>query len=167
MILVGSQALKLSSPRDTDYLIFENREGQRKSWFEENNNFHSIDAKDFKKIMNFDKDMRIWNKLYNYVIDRDINPNELDYNVFNYKDEIRDSLKWLVTNHSIVFKPYINLNNNGTWRKTNYHILYNLYLLLNDSKELTEEQKAVIQKIHDKEMPATFGEEVEKMILDL
>ena len=53
---------------------------------------------------------------------------------------------------------------NNCCDKKIYHIAYNMFILQNNSPILTNEQKEIVQKIHDKEMPIEYLDEMEKII---
>jgi hypothetical protein len=48
-----------------------------------------------------------------------------------------------------------------------YHFAYNLFILQNNSVYLTPEQKEIIQKIHDCQMPIEYLDELERMLNEL
>ena len=54
--------------------------------------------------------------------------------------------------------------NNGHCSKIIYHIAYNLFILENNSPIITDTQKAIIQRIHDRLMPVEYIDELEKRI---
>ena len=61
------------------------------------------------------------------------------------------------------FNPIIIVNKNCC-SKLVYHIAYNLFIVQNNSPIITEEQKAIVQKLHDGEMPISYIDKLRAMI---
>ena len=161
-IQVGSTILGLDNCRDTDILLIDSP--RRGSWFKDGINFHPVDNERLKAEMAFDTD-RYWDQFYAYMLDSDINPNNLDYNVFDYKDKLFSCIKNF--NFDKLHIVPFDYRPNGVMSKRLYHIAYNAFMLQNDSKILLPEQKVIVQKIHDHEMPLTYERELENLIKNL
>ena len=153
-IIVGSSILGLENVRDRDILVLDSE--REYSWFDlDKNNFHPVSYERLKNEMAFMPN-RYWDGFYAYMLDSDINPNELDYNVFEHKDDMRKMLKEFNFERRGMVIPEKYAPKIEFLDKKYYHLAYNLFLLQNGSKELSQEQKDIIQKIHDREMPLSY-----------
>lgn len=163
-IQVGSTILGLERCRDTDILVID--DGHKYSWFDKpsNYNYHPRSYERIKSEMAFES-AKYWDQFYAYMLDSEINPNNLDYNVFDHKDKILSCVKNFNFDRLYMVPDKYRLND--ALEKKVYHVAYNTFLLINDSKILTPEQKIIIQKIHDREMPLEYGRELEGLIKNL
>ena len=162
--IVGSSLLGLSDKRDLDYLVI----GTKPSDYI--NNGEDIRFREEKELLGclmFENNSFGW--IYNYQLDKQIN-NEFasyySYNLLDYRIQLIDRLK------EVVSKKIFNFNkrattNNGHCSKIIYHIAYNLFILENNSPIITDEQKVIIQKIHDRLMPIEYLDELECRINEL
>lgn len=108
-------------------------------------------------------------KLFNYQLDKSINKEFgefLPYTLLDYKNELISYLKDIVKCKRFNFDKRVT-SNKGHCTKIIYHIAYNLFILENNSPIITDEQKEIIQKIHDRLMPIEYLDELEKRILRL
>lgn len=108
-------------------------------------------------------------KLFNYQLDKSINKEFgefLPYTLLDYRNELVTYLKDIVKYKRFNFDKRVT-SNKGHCTKIIYHIAYNLFILENNSPIITDEQKEIIQKIHDRLMPIEYLDELEKRILRL
>ncbi len=150
---IGSKALGLNNTRDNDYIVIVDK-----------NNYYSriltseyelkLISKDFLlKNLNFETRYAI----YNYQYDKQIIGNEfpIDYHLMNHKEQLIDFISNTIKSKEMNFNKRITVNN-GCCSKLVYHVAWNIFALINNSVILTEEQKDIVQKIHDEEMPIKY-----------
>ena len=94
------------------------------------------------------------------------------YHILDYKEKLKRLLNLFIIQEFSVFGKvskgvYSRNMNRYVLPKIFYHIAYNLFILENNSVKLTDEQLEIVQKIHDKEMPVEYGEELKQRILNL
>lgn len=163
--LIGSKILNLSNCKDIDYLILDDNK----------NNIYNQNNADYryKTITNIKETLEFKNddgrKLFNYQLDRTINKEFgefIPYNILDYRNELIKFLKEIASNKMFNFNKRVTTNN-GHCSKIIYHIAYNLFILENNSPIITDKQKAIIQKIHDRLMPIEYIDELEKRINNL
>jgi hypothetical protein len=162
MILLGSKLLGLSNNKDTDYITINDETkpngekvdfGIRKlEWIENRLNFSIIDIY----------------TLYNYQLDQSILKQDfpIKYNILDYRSELIDMLKKIVRENMFNFHKGIQAEG-GNCSKMIYHIAYNVFIVQNNSPIITAEQKAIVQKIHDRQMPIDYLDTLAEMINNL
>ena len=165
IFLIGSKLLNLSNCKDIDYLVLDNN---KNNIYNQNN----IDYR-YRTITNIKETLKFKNddgrKLFNYQLDKTINKEFgefISYNILDYRNELTRFLKEIVSYKMFNFNKRVTTNN-GHCSKMIYHIAYNLFILENNSPIITDEQKAIIQKIHDRLMPIEYLDKLEKRILRL
>ena len=160
--LVGSSLLGLSKARDLDYLIIGTKPSDY-TYNEEDIRFR--EKNELLGCMKFENNSFGW--IYNYQLDRQINNAfalYYSYNLLDYRAQLINRLKKVVNKKLFNFNKIITQGNKCCC-KIIYHIAYNLFILENNSPIITEEQKVIIQKIHDLKMPIEYLDELEKRIL--
>lgn len=164
--LVGSKLIGLKNCRDTDYLIVYEGEMPKVERIQGVECFYT--TKEFLgKTLRFEKESIIMKNrsMFNYQLDTEIIGQNfpIEYHILNYRKELIKYLQKVV-----MFKKYKfdkeKYNKNNCCDKKIYHIAYNMFILQNNSPILTNEQKEIVQKIHDKEMPVEYLDEMEKII---
>lgn len=163
--LVGSSLLGLANIKDTDYMVFD--EEKRSAVFKDSIDYGYRTLENIKETLAF-KGNDNW-KLFNYQLDKSINKEFgefLPYNLLDYKNELVTYLKDIVKYRRFNFDKRVT-SNKGHCTKIIYHIAYNLFILENNSPIITDEQKEIIQKIHDKLMPIEYLDELEYRINNL
>lgn len=161
--LIGSSVLGLTNIKDTDYLyIYDDNETQVKIDDGQDNRYrtkqYQIDMLEFKN-----DDGR---KLFNYQCDKTINKEFgefIPYNILDYRNELTRFLKEIVKKKTFNFNKRITQGDKCCCKMI-YHIAYNLFILENNSPIITDEQKEIIQKIHDKLMPIEYIDELGRRI---
>lgn len=162
--LVGSNLLGLSKTRDVDYLIIGTKPSDY-IYNEEDIRFR--EENELLGCMKFENNSFGW--IYNYQLDRQINSDfalYYSYNLLDYRTQLINKLKKVVNKKLFNFNKIITQGNNCCC-KVIYHIAYNLFILENNSPIITEEQKAIIQDIHDIKMPIEYLDELATRILSL
>lgn len=162
--LVGSKLLGLQNAHDTDILLLDEEE-------EERVDIHYCTKSFLFKRMNFELPIEkpyINAYLHNYQLDADIIGQNFpyEYHILDQKDKYIELLTYLVDNKLMGFgrgEKY----NCGQLLKSIYHVAYIAFIMQNNSTELTEEQKAIIQKIHDNQMPQEYLDELVEIISNL
>ena len=163
--LIGSKLLGLKNNKDTDYLVL----GEKEKDYAILENGIEYSYKTFEWINNqmkfqeYKKNKRFF--LFNYQLDAKIIGQNfpIEYHILDYKNELIEYLNWIVENRKFNFSKKITVNKKCCAKKI-YHIAYNMFILQNNSPILTNEQKEIVQKIHDKEMPVEYLDEMEKII---
>ena len=163
--LVGSSLLGLTNIRDTDYLVVS--ENENNTDFNDGVDYRYRTTTNIKETLEFkNNDGR---KLFNYQLDKAINKEFgkfIPYNILDYRNELTRFLKEIVRYKMFNFNKRVTTNN-GHCSKMIYHIAYNLFILENNSPIITDEQKAIIQKIHDRLMPIEYIDELGRRINNL
>lgn len=163
--LIGSSMLGLTNTKDTDYLyIYEGSEKVIVN--DENDNRYRTKEYQIELLEFKNEDGR---KLFNYQCDQTINSefgSFIPYNIIDYKKELITFLKEIVKEKKFNFYWRITANG-GNCTKMIYHIAYNLFIIENNSPIITNEQKEIIQKIHDLKMPINYIYELERRINEL
>lgn len=154
MYLVGSKLLGLKNASDEDYIdIVEEEKNYRKVINGKDVNFRNKDL--LLKIMNFEADFEQWSMAmsWNYQLDADIIKQNfpIEYHILEHKEALRKFLNEIRNKKARNYSPAI-YDINGFMLKSCYHIAYNKFILENNSIILTDNQKDIIQKIHDHKM---------------
>lgn len=171
--LVGSYALGLSNSKDADYVVIVDGYDSEycvKKFEDGAEHFYETKA-NIDSFMLFERPFVHQNILryaINYQYDQSIIDSEfpLKYNILDQRQKYVEMLNWIVDNKALNFNKGINLNN---WKcsKLIYHVAYIVFILENNSTTLTSKQKAIVQKIHDKQMPIAYLDELSKRIKSL
>lgn len=171
--LIGSCQLGLKNNHDTDYLqIEESGDGSRyKREFKNGEDVVTRSAVNIDRQMNFELPINEKTAKYyiiNYQLDEEIIGQEFPYKyrILDKRDKYIQLLNYIADNKVLNFNKEININD---WHcsKALYHVAYLTFILENNSTILTAEQKAVVQKIHDKQMPIAYLDELEEKIRNL
>lgn len=166
---VGSVALGLNNTKDIDYVVISNKT-QKISVMNNDGIYEDLwcfTLEDLYKNLQF-KSCDIFTLLSNYEYDIEIIDSSfpIKYHILNYKEQLIKLLKEIVNNKSFNFDKRIT-QGNKCCSKMIYHIAYNLFILENNSPIITDEQKAIIQKIHDRLMPIEYIDELTEKINNL
>ena len=178
--LLGSKILKLDNSRDHDYIVVSEGEEYRREWLENGEDIlyigeitlkNKLEFKDIDSLIsnNTPSNRQLLNRmLYNYQYDKDIMPEEfcITYTLLDYREELTKLLKHIKEKKLFNFNKRIKINNQFC-SKIVYHIAYNIFILQNNSPILTQEQKEIIQKIHDFKMPVEYVDVLNEMIDNL
>ncbi len=166
--LIGSKLLGLDNNKDSDYLVISS-EYEYKRVASNGEDILYRSAANIQKFMTFNVDIKANARLLilNYQLDQSIIGQQfpITYNLIGYKDKVKELLKIIVENKLLNFNKRITVN--GCCSKLLYHVAYNVFILQNGTTTLTEEQKAIIQDIHDYKKPISYLDELEEMILKL
>lgn len=159
--LVGSKLLGLTNNKDEDYLCLTDEDKTRKEFI----NGKEIKYTPIKLLIERLNNIDVHNMftLWNYQLDEDIIGQDfpIKYHYLEHKDQYMKLIDYIIKNKEFNFNKDITADNRCC-TKIIYHIAYNIFILKNNSPIITEEQKAIIQKIHDLEMPIDYLDELEK-----
>ncbi len=163
--LVGSKRLNLDNPHDEDYLVITKRGYKRTSTdgIDEIQMSKSIYNQMTKFSMKNEKYEYL--QLFAYQLDNKIIGDDFPYkySVLKYKKKLLAYLNKIVDEKQFNFNKRISQNENCC-SKIIYHIAYNVFILENDSVDLTEEQKVIVQKLHDGKMPIEYIDTLKQKI---
>ena len=166
---VGSVALGLNNTKDIDYVVISNKT-QKISVMNNEGIYEDLwcfTLEDLYKNLQF-KSRDIFTLLSNYEYDIEIIDSSfpIEYHILDYKEQLIKLLKEIVNNKSFNFDKRITQGNKCCC-KIIYHIAYNLFILENNSPIITEEQKSIIQDIHDLKKPIEYLDVLEHRINNL
>lgn len=169
---IGSRLLGLKNPHDDDKLIIKDESS--KDYIQQYENQKDTYMRTKKSLddtmlfrLPFDKKTVRW-YIVNYQLDANIIKQgfPIEYHVLDRRDDYIRLLNYVVEYQELNFKKDENLNG-GNCAKGIYHVAYLTFILENNSVELTEEQRGIVQKIHDKEMPQEYLDVLKQKIKDL
>lgn len=172
--IIGSTLLGLNtSTSDKDVLNISN-DSSYTLLYNNGIDYHNRSVENIKYYMTFPNENDLIIQLYNYQLDIDIIKQDFPiiYHILDYKEKLKRLLNLFIIQEFSVFGKvskgvYSRTMNRYVLPKIFYHIAYNLFILENNSVKLTDEQLKIVQKIHDKEMPVDYGEELKQRILNL
>ena len=163
--LIGSKLIGLANNKDTDYLVLI--EGNTRRIYKDGQDTLYISKAAILERMHFKLDFRqnARNLLFNYQLDKDIIGQNfpIDYHLLEYKKKLIELLKLIVREELLNFNNRVSTNN-GHCSKIIYHIAYNVFILQNNSSIITAEQREIIQKIHDRQMPIKYLDYLREVI---
>lgn len=159
---IGSSGLGLKNCKDKDRVVITT-ECDYKKVLTDDEEIMYISKACLEKNLYFNSDSRY--EIYNYQYDRSIIGNDfpIEYHILDYRNELIELLNTIVKQGLMNFNKLITCNN-GNCSKLVYHIAYNIFILWNNSPIITEEQKVIIQKIHDCEMPIEYIDVLKEML---
>lgn len=163
--LIGSYLLGLTENKDLDYLVITDDTSLKRKYIDGIDYFYQTQEYT-NSILQFKED-NLYLKLVNFQYDKDVRNDDFpEYHILDYRSEIITILKKLVNEKIWGFSRRIFILQNGKkfCLKNTYLIAYNLFILENNSPIITEEQKTIIQKIHDRQMPLSYLDELETRI---
>lgn len=167
--LVGSNLLGLTNNKDIDYLEFC-EECDYKFTKENGNDVIYVSYEELLQRLKFKKDFKQYAKylIINYQFDKDIIGQDfpINYHILDYKENLLNLLIQIIDNKWLNVNKRISVNK-GHCSKLIYHIAYNVFILKNNSPIITPEQKEIIQRLHDRETPISFIDELIEMIVNL
>lgn len=163
---IGSSVLCLDNCKDADYVVLSNEYGNYKMIYdkETKEDVVYITEEYLNSILTF-KHYNMSLIMFNYQYDREIIGKDfpIEYHLLDYRNELVNYLKEIVKFKMFNFNKRIKCNG-GNCTRMIYHIAYNVFILQNNSPILTNEQKAIVQKIHDHLMPISYIDDLEQMI---
>lgn len=171
--LVGSYGCGISNNHDYDYLAIVDGDDTvyRHEYTEEHTDVFVRSKPNIDKTMLFRlpfTNITVRYYMYNYQLDKEIIGQDfpLEYHILDRRKDYIALLNYIVDNKCLNFKK-IPRYNHGNCSKLIYHIAYLTFILENNSTTLTAEQKAIVQKIHDKQMPQDYLDVLEEKIRKL
>lgn len=172
--LVGSNLLGLSNSKsDIDLLVVvdTNEDDYYKRKFVDGQDCIFRSKANINRQMNFvlpiDRDTAR-KYIINYQLDRDIIGQDfpLEFHILDHRQNYVDLLKYLVDNKWLNFNRTVKYAN-GCLQKNMYHVAYLLFIIKNSTTMLTDEQRQIVKKIHDREMPDSYADDLAAMIKEL
>jgi hypothetical protein len=167
--LIGSKILGLNNNKDIDYLIIS-EEYDYKRIPENGEDIVHRSVEHINKYLNYDVPYKrnCPLLLFNYQLDHTIIGQDFPiyFDILEHKHNVVELLKYIKQNNEYNFNKRITFNKLYCCKNL-YHLAYNLFILQNNSTQLTEEQKEIVQKIHDGLMPISYIDEMSKMIESL
>jgi len=163
---LGSKLLNLDNTRDNDFVILVDGDRDTNYRSKEDGDCFCMSKAYLDKFINFEeefdyKTIAIYIVLYQY--DKDIIGQNfpIEYHILDRKNDFIRLLKFIRENKLLNLDTEIKISTKENRKfyicsKIQYHIVYNLFIIKNNSVNLTAEQKAIIQKIHDRQMPAEY-----------
>lgn len=172
--LVGSKLLGLDNNSDIDYLVLvdDSYGGDFYEYDKQNDiEYHRRTASMLLRTLKFElpfdkKTIRYY--VVNYQLDENIIGQDFPYkySILDNRDKYVEMLNWIVDNKALNFAKIAELNS-GNCSKGIYHLAYIMFILENNSPTLTAEQKNIVQKIHDLNMPQSYLDVLEEKIRNL
>lgn len=171
--LVGSQALNLNRAKDADYVILVDGNGRDYCvhTFEDGEDRFYLTKANLDSYMNFEREFcgrTILRYAINYQYDKRIISADFPhkYDILSRRENYVEMLKWIVDNKALNFDKSLKIND---WKCSAviYHVAYLTFILENNEVSLSAEQIAQVQKIHDKQMPVSFLDELAEKIKNL
>lgn len=165
----GSSMLGLQNCHDVDWLVMDDKIGDRPSYRDQNGEeFFFRSTATIHRLLNF----RIipppaWN-FCTYQFDADIINQKfpIEFHVLDHKTDVVWFLNQVTKKELCNFSERIAINGLYCSKKI-YHIAYLIFIMQNNSVYLNNEQKEIIQKIHDLEMPISYVAKLKEMIKNL
>lgn len=170
--LIGSKLLGLDDVKsDTDYIVIVGEEQEDSVVYDNGIDYHYRRLSSIENTMLFRlpyDSCTIRYYVVNYQLDKDIIRQGFPYkfSVLDYRDKYIEMLNWIVDNKACNFKRCKYLND-GNCSQAITHVAYTAFIMQNRSVELTSEQRGVVQKLHDMQMPQDYLDELEKIIRNL
>lgn len=161
---VGSSILHLNNCKDIDYVIFNDEYDDCTRKYINGEDILYLHKDKLINRLSF-KEKSLYRLTFNYQYDKDIIGQDfpIEYHILDYRQELIDTLKKVVKNKMFNFNKRIKLNKLYC-SQCIYHIAYNIFILQNNSPIITENQKAIVQKIHDGLMPIAYIDVLENML---
>ena len=163
--LVGSAACGLANLKDRDYIILidDTLTGEYQMSHRED----CFWCTKGQLLTRFRFEGTLFESIVNFQFDREIIGSEfpIEYHILDYRETLTLLLKRIARDGELNFHTAISTN--GCCTKMIYYIAYNIFILQNNSPHLTPEQKAIVQKIHDRQMPISYINELSTMIEQL
>lgn len=158
---IGSSSLGLKNCKDKDRVVITTECDYKRVIIEDEEILYISEEK-------LQKNLRFKNgiyAIYNYQYDQSIIGSDfpIQYHILDYRNELIELLNTIINQGLMNFNNRITCND-GNCSKLIYHIAYNIFILQNNNTVITEEQKAIIQKIHDCEMPISYLDELKEMM---
>lgn len=88
------------------------------------------------------------------------------FNLFDHKADLLDTMIKLCENKYCSAK-YRNMKNKDMCLSRTYWLFANYFALVNNSLEFTTEQKEILQKCHDNELPRTYADELYQNLVEM
>ena len=176
-ILIGSSMLGLANAHDRDWLILDDEVPLDRR----NPNLHKhVGSDDFthvnpimlRKALDFELPMLQYGlfMLFDYQKDRKLIGSDFpyDYDWLSHRAQIIELVQTNLDNNTEGCGLFV-CRTNGVvcMEKNTYHVAWNIFALMDGDVRISPEHLAIVQKIHDREMPQTYIEELRKMAKDL
>lgn len=169
---VGSSLLGLNNCHDNDFIVIVEGdvETYKQQYFDEKDTFmrskENLDSTMLFQLPFNRKTIRWY--IVNYQLDKDIIKQDfpIEYHILDRRYDYIRMLNWILDNKACNFSKCKYLND-GNCSKMIYHIAYLIFILENNSTTITAEQKEIVQKIHDLQMPQSYLDELEEIIRSL
>lgn len=166
---IGSTLLGLSNARDKDKLVIT-KEVTYKRVIENGKDIVYISPTHLEGLLKFEnaEGKRERLMLYNYQLDEAIIGQGFPYkyHILDYRMELLELLTRTILEGKMNFNKRV-MTENGCCCKAIYHIAYNIFILQNNSPYITREQKAIIQQIHDLNMPIDYLDELLNILMEV
>ena len=166
---VGSKAVGLVNAKDDDYVALTD-DGFSGIINKPRADLFIRDKTELTKTLHFEQEdlSKRAMYLYNYQYDEHFIGKDfpIKYNVLDYKKQYIEFLREVVDREECNLVSGVTFGS-GKCSKKIYHIQYILFILRNNSPVLTAEQMAVVQKIHDGNMPIEYVDILKRKILEL
>ena len=167
--IIGSKCLGLDNARDIDAIVFTDDIEFKKETKDGKDIVYTTIEK-FNTILNFEEPVgyRRFLMLTNYQKDRQIIGKDfpIEYSILEHKEELIALIVESILQGEFNFNKRVTANG-GHCSKKIYHIAYNIFILKNNSPIITTEQKAIVQRIHDCEMPIEYLDELVNMFMEV
>lgn len=171
--LIGSKLLGLQNNKDLDYLVIVDDDDERAGTRYSDNGedvFYiskSVQDKTMSFALPFDQNTAR-RYIKSYALDADIIGQDfpLIYHILDKRGKYIELLNYIVDNRACNF-IHTDKFNGGNCSKLIYHVAYLTFIIENNSVDLTDEQKAIVQQIHDLKMPYTYLQTLEDKIRSL
>lgn len=168
--LIGSKLLNLNRAKSANYLVLST---------EQDHTYDCIGGclvclrshNDIEKFTKFNVEFNRQNiekLIFNYQLDSSIIGQNfpIEYHLLDYKNKVIEMLKTIVDNRYLNFNKKVKIKGEYCSKKI-YHVAYNTFIIQNNSPIITDEQRAIIQKIHDIQMPIEYLDELAQIIKSL
>lgn len=162
--LVGSALLNLKNINDLDYISLENNNEKENNNLLKNNEKIDIFYVDSKRIASLTYDIDYFENsktlFENFQYDNSIRSNlghekiPIEFRILENREKVIELLNFTKENMLQNYTPLISYPG-GFMTKSTLNVVYTKFIIENNSIILTEEQKDVIQRIHDRSMPWT------------
>lgn len=171
--LIGSCLLGLKNNHDCDYIVVVDGDAslyEQQQFANEKDTYirskENIDSTMLFRLPFENENARKY--IVNYQLDKDIIGQDFpyEYHVLDRREDYIRLLNWIVDNKALNFVKDNGLNH-GNCSKIIYHVAYTVFILENNSTALTTEQKEIVQKIHDKQMPNAYLDVLAEKIKNL
>ncbi len=165
--IIGSKELELQNCTDTDEIVVVESEVEYKRVEENGTDTIYMSLGLLNRLVDFDlyDNKYAYLMLFAYQIDSTLIGTlfPVEFHIVDKREKLKKYLNYVIENKQFNFNEDITVNGDCC-SKLVYHVAYNAFILKNNSPIITEEQKDIIQRIHDGLMPIKYLEEIKKII---